>query len=292
MSPAMNSISCCTSASRRGAPRELSSRTRTALPSLSNAFTSAEPMKPLPPVIRIRAIAAPDVRQYKNAGTCNSLLSSTMSNTEMPRPIAWFGPHLTGLELERVRDVLDRQYINDGPLAREFERRVAALVGARHAVAVTSGTAAITLALMAAGIGPGDEVLVPDLTFAATANAVRLAGADVKLVDVEPIRFGIDPDGVEAAISQRTRALVTVDVNGRGADYGRIEPLCRDKGLVLICDAAEGLGSRYGGRASGALRLASCFSFLANKKNTPGQRGIITTHNHAPHHRLRALQDP
>ena len=80
----MNSISFSTSASRRGAPRELSSSTRTALPSLSSAFTSAEPMKPLPPVTRIRAIAAPDVRQYKNAGTCNSLLSSTMSNTEMP----------------------------------------------------------------------------------------------------------------------------------------------------------------------------------------------------------------
>ena len=115
--------------------------------------------------------------------------------------------------------MLDRQYVNDGPLAREFERRIAALVGTRHAVAVTSGTAAISLALMAAGIGPGDEVLVPDLTFAATANAVRLTGADVKLVDIEPVRFGIDPDGVEAAIGPRTRALVTVDVNGRGADY-------------------------------------------------------------------------
>src|SRR4029078_10938312 len=82
------------------------------------------------------------------------------------------------------------------------------------------------------------------LTFAATANAVRLAGADVKLVDVEPIRFGIDPGGGEAAIRARTRALVAVDVNGRGADYGRLEPICRAKGLVLICDAAEGLGSR------------------------------------------------
>src|SRR2546423_15627130 len=100
-----------------------------------------------------------------------------MSNTEIPPPIAWFGPHLTGRELERLRDVLDRQYVNDGPLAREFERRVAALVGTRHAVAVTSGTAAITLALMAAGIGPGDEGLVPDLTFAAPANAVRVPPA-------------------------------------------------------------------------------------------------------------------
>src|SRR2546423_9400176 len=109
-----------------------------------------------------------------------------MSNTEIPPPIAWFGPHLTGRELERLRDVLDRQYVNDGPLAREFERRVAALVGTRHAVAVTSGTAAITLALMAAGIGPGDEVLGPDLTFAATPNPVRLPRAPAQHGDPEP----------------------------------------------------------------------------------------------------------
>jgi perosamine synthetase len=214
-----------------------------------------------------------------------------MSNTEMPRPIAWFGPHLTGRELEHLRGVLDRQYVNDGPLAREFERRIAKLVGTRHAVAVTSGTAAIALALMAAGIGPGDEVLIPDLTFAATANAVRLAGADVKLVDVEPIRFGIDPDGIEAAIGPRTRAIVTVDVNGRGADYRRLEPLCRAKGLVLICDAAEGLGSRHAGRTIGTFGLASCFSFSANKTITAGQGGVITTDSDVLHDRLRELKD-
>lgn len=214
-----------------------------------------------------------------------------MSNSDQTRPIAWFGPHLTGRELERLRDVLEREYVNDGPLAREFERRVAALVGTRHAVAVTSGTAAISLALMAAGIGPGDEVLVPDLTFAATANAVRLAGADVKLVDVEPVRFGIDPDAVGAAIGPRTRAMVTVDVNGRGADYGRLEPLCRDKGLVLVCDAAEGLGSRHAGRLLGSFGNAGCFSFSANKTITAGQGGIIVTDDDALHDRLRELKD-
>ncbi|MDO9357301.1 MAG: DegT/DnrJ/EryC1/StrS family aminotransferase, partial [Solirubrobacteraceae bacterium] len=206
-------------------------------------------------------------------------------------PIAWFGPHLTGRELERLRDVLDRQFVNDGPLAREFERRIAALVGTRHAVAVTSGTAAITLALMAAGIGPGDEVLVPALTFAATANAVRLAGAEVRLVDVEPHRFGIDPDGVAAAIGPRTRAVVTVDVNGRGADYARLEPICRDAGLVLICDSAEGLGSRYRGRMLGSFGMAGCFSFSANKTITAGQGGIVTTDSDAMHDRLRELKD-
>lgn len=227
------------------------------------------------------------VRPYKPA-TINLPLS-TMSNIE--KPITWFGPHLTGRELERLRDVLERQYINDGPLAREFERRIAALVGTRHAVAVTSGTVAISVALMAAGIGPGDEVLVPALTFAATANAVRMAGADVKLVDVEPHRFAIDPDGVRAAIGPRTRAVVSVDVNGRGADYCRLEPICRDAGIVLICDAAEGLGSRYGGRMLGSYGLAGCFSFSANKTITAGQGGIITTDSDELHDRLRELKD-
>jgi perosamine synthetase len=207
------------------------------------------------------------------------------------QPITWFGPHLTGRELERLRDVLDRQYVNDGPLAREFERRIAAFVGTRHAVVVTSGTVAIALSLMAAGIGPGDEVLVPDLTFIATANAVRLAGADVKLVDVEPVRFGVDADAVEAAIGPRTRALVTVDVNGRGADYTRLEPLCQKAGLVLICDAAEGLGSRFAGRMLGSFGLAGCFSFSANKTVTAGQGGMIVTDSDALHDRLRELKD-
>jgi perosamine synthetase len=207
------------------------------------------------------------------------------------RPIAWFGPHLTGRELERLRDVLDRQYVNDGPLAREFERRIADFVGTRHAVAVTSGTAAIALSMMAAGIGPGDEVLVPDLTFIATANAVRLAGADVRLVEVEPVRFAVDPGAVEAAIGPRTRALVTVDVNGRGADYTQLEPLCRKAGIVLICDAAEALGSRFAGRMLGSFGLAGCFSFSANKTITAGQGGMIVTDSDALHDRLRELKD-
>jgi perosamine synthetase len=232
-------------------------------------------------------MAKTDVRQYKIA--TNNLPLSTMSNSD--RSIDWFGPHLTGGELERLRDVLDRQYINDGPLAREFERRIAVLVGTRHAVAVTSGTAAIALALLAAGIGPGDVVLIPDLTFAATANAVRLAGAEVKLVDVEPDRFGIDPDGVVAAIGPRTRAVVAVDVNGRGANYRRLEPICRDAGLVLICDSAEGLGSRYDGHMLGSFGLAGCFSFSANKTITAGQGGMVTTDSDALYQRLRELKD-
>ncbi len=207
------------------------------------------------------------------------------------RAIEWFGPHFSNKEIDRLRACLASGYINDGPLAREFERRVAALVGTDYAVAVTSGTAAIALSLMAAGIGPGMEVLVPDLTFVATTNAVRLAGADPKLVDVEPVRFGIDPDRAAAAIGPRTRAVVTVDVNGRGADYKRLEPLCRERGLVLICDAAEALGSCYAGRKLGSFGVAACFSFSANKTVTAGQGGMIVTNDRSLHDRLRELKD-
>jgi perosamine synthetase len=205
--------------------------------------------------------------------------------------IEWFGPHFSNREIDRLQDCLASGYINDGPLTREFERRVAALVGTDYAVAVTSGTAAIALALMAAGIGPGMEVLVPDLTFVATANAVRLAGADPKLVEVEPFRFGIDPDQAAEAIGPRTRAIVTVDVNGRGADYKRLEPLCRERGLALICDAAEALGSCYGGRKLGSFGLAACFSFSANKTVTAGQGGMVVTNDRSLHDRLRELKD-
>ena len=131
--------------------------------------------------------------------------------------------------------------------------------------------------MMALDIGPGDEVIVPDLTFVATANAVKLAGASVKLVDIEPARFCMNPKALSGAIGPRTRAIIAVDVNGRGAAYDLLEPICAKHGLALICDAAEALGSRYRGRALGAYGDAACFSFSANKTITSGQGGMIAT---------------
>jgi perosamine synthetase len=229
----------------------------------------------------------------KGLGTIPASASSPSAHNSERKAdrIEWYGPHLTNNELEKLRQCLASGYINDGPLARDFERRFAELIGTQYAVAVTSGTAAITLSLFAAGIGPGMEVLVPDLTFIATANAARLVGAQVKLVDVEPTRFGMDAGLIEKAIGPHTRAVVTVDVNGRGADYRRIEQICRDRNLVLICDAAEGLGSHYAGRALGSFGLAGCFSFSANKTVAAGQGGMIVTNDSAMHDRIRELKD-
>jgi perosamine synthetase len=203
----------------------------------------------------------------------------------------WFAPAMTGGELPRLAGVLDRNFINDGPLTREFEAEVAKRTGTRHAVAVTSGTAAISLALMAKDVGPGDEVIVPDLTFIATANAVRLAGGTAVLADVEPRRFTLSIEAVERALTPKTRAVVTVDVNGRGADYRVLESFCRKRGLVLVCDSAEALGSLYDGRPLGGFGDAGCFSFSANKTVTTGQGGMVVTNDTAVYHRLLELKD-
>jgi perosamine synthetase len=209
----------------------------------------------------------------------------------MVERIPWFGPVVGEDESNAVRAVVASGYLNDGPVARELEQEIARFLGVQHAVAVTSGTAAISLALIALGIGPGDEVIVPDLTFIATANAVRMAGASVKLVDVEPERFTIDIAAAEAAIGPRTRAIVPVDVNGRAADYITLEALCRKHGLALVCDAAEALGSRHQGQYLGTFGQAGCFSFSANKTVTSGQGGLIVTDDDVLHARLRELKD-
>jgi perosamine synthetase len=206
-------------------------------------------------------------------------------------PIPWFGPVVGDDESEAVRAVVATGYLNDGPVARGLEKGIADFLGVRHAVAVTSGTAAISLALMALGIDSEDEVIVPDLTFIATANAVRMAGAKVKLVDVDPERFTIDVAAAEAAIGPRTRAIVPVDVNGRAADYAALEAICQARGLALVCDAAEALGSRHQGQYLGTFGHAGCFSFSANKTVTSGQGGLIVTNDDVLHDRLRELKD-
>jgi perosamine synthetase len=211
--------------------------------------------------------------------------------TNPSQPIPWFEPRVAGGEIENLRGVLDRNFLNDGPLTREFERRVAELTQVKYAVAVPSGTVAISLALMALGIGAGDEVIVPDLTFIATANAVRMSGAEPVLVDVEPKRFGISTDAVKAAITPRTKAVVPVDVNGRGADYDFLEPFCRERGFHLVCDAAEAFGSCYNGRPLGSFGDAAALSFSANKTVTTGQGGMVLTNREDVAARLGQLKD-
>lgn len=205
--------------------------------------------------------------------------------------VPWFRPETGPEEREAILKVLEGNYLNDGALTREFERAAAAALGADHAVAVTSGTAAISLALLACGVKAGDTVLVPDLTFIATANAVRLFGGNVKLVDVEPTRLVVTAEALEAAIDPTVKAVVTVDVNGRLPDYAAIHALCKRRGLALVCDAAEAFGSARGGKRAGTFGDASCFSFSAAKTISSGQGGLVTTNDPALKQRLIELKD-
>ncbi len=205
--------------------------------------------------------------------------------------IPWFQPELSGSELSNLKSVLDSNFLNDGPLTSEFENRIASYIGVTCAVAVPSGTVALSLALMALGVGPGDEVIVPNLTFIATANAVRMVGAVPVLVDVNLHRFTVNPDAVLGALNKNTRAIIAVDVNGRGADYGFLEQFCRDKNLYLLCDSAEALGSKYCGKYLGSFGDVAALSFSANKTVTTGQGGMILTNNQEIAERVRQLKD-
>ena len=205
--------------------------------------------------------------------------------------IPWWRPETGAEEREMVLRVLDSNYLNDGDVTTEFERRMAARLGARHAVAVTSGTTAIFLALVAAGVAAGDEVIVPDLTFIATANAATLTGATPVLVDVDPGTLNMAPDAFPGAITGRTKAVVPVHVSGRAAPLEHILPLARDRGVVVIEDAAEALFSSHAGRYLGTFGRAGCFSFSPNKTITTGQGGLVVTDDESLAVRLRQLKD-
>lgn len=203
----------------------------------------------------------------------------------------WWEPKMTGTELDRIQAVLERNFLNDGPETAELEGRIARLVGARHAVCVTSGTAALFLALRASGVGPGDEVIVPDLTFIASANAVALTGATPVLVDIDARTLTIDVEATVAAITERTRAIMPVHVSGRSADMAGLARVAQAQHLAIVEDAAEGFMSSGHGRLLGTHGGAGCYSFSPNKTVTAGQGGAIVTDDDDLYLRLRELKD-
>ncbi len=211
--------------------------------------------------------------------------------TTQVRTIPWWRPEIGAEERELVLRVLDSNYLNEGDVTADFERQMAAALGARHGVACTSGTTAIVLALIGLGIGHGDEVIVPDVTFIATANAVTLTGATTVLVDVDPQTLNIDPDACARAITPRTKAIVPVHVSGRAAAIERILAIATERGVPVVEDAAEALLSRHHGRCLGTFGKAGCFSFSPNKTMTTGQGGLVVTDDEKLAVRLRELKD-
>jgi len=209
----------------------------------------------------------------------------------MRESIPWWTPQIVGSEYNLIKEVLDKNYLNEGEVTDQFEREVAKLLGVKHAVAATSGTAALFLSLAGKGIGPNDEVIVPDVTFIATANAVRLAGAMPVLVDVCQDTLNIDPERIKAAITSKTKAIIPVHVSGRAADMPVILDIAQRHGLVVIEDAAEAFMSCSHGKYLGTFGHAGCFSFSPNKTITTGQGGMIVTDDEQLHRRLRELKD-
>jgi perosamine synthetase len=205
-------------------------------------------------------------------------------------PIA--APVLGEEELANVIEAVRSGWISSkGAFIGEFEREFAAFCGARHGVAVANGTVALHIALLAAGVGPGDEVLVPSLTFVATANAVRYCGAMPVFVDSTRDTWQMDASALEARVTPRTRAILPVHLYGHPCDMDPILRLAARRGLAVVEDAAEAHGAEYRGRRVGGLGAAGCFSFYGNKLITTGEGGICVTDDGALAERLRLLRD-
>jgi dTDP-4-amino-4,6-dideoxygalactose transaminase len=185
-------------------------------------------------------------------------------------------PDVGDAELAALAEVVGTGQLTMGPKVEEFEAAVASAVGTAHAAVVSSGTAALHLALLALEIGPGDEVIVPAYTFPATANAVELCGAHAVLVDVDPDTFNIDVAAVAAAVTSRTRAVMAVHLFGRPVEWEALQTAVPQE-VVLLEDAAGALGASYRGTPCGALGVAACLSFHPRKIVTTGEGGAVTT---------------
>ncbi len=182
-------------------------------------------------------------------------------------------------DTETVLDVLKSDFLTCGPKVEELEHTLAALTGAAYAVAVSNGTAALHCACIAAGIGPGDEVITTPLTFAASANCALYCGARPVFADVDPETYNIDPASIEAHITERTKAVVAVDFTGQAVKIKEIRDICDRHHLIFIEDAAHSVGTMYDGKPVGSLADMTCFSFHPVKTVTSGEGGAITTND-------------
>jgi perosamine synthetase len=193
--------------------------------------------------------------------------------------IPLFEPWLGEEELTQITEVIKSKWIAEGEKTREFEKKIATLCGVKHAVAVSNGTVALYVALKLLGVGEGDEVIVPDFTFIASANSVKLTGAIPVFVDVDEKTFNIDPESTEKAITQKTKAIMPVHIYGQAADMDRIGELARKYALYIVEDAAQGIGVKFKGKPVGGFGDMGCLSFYADKTLTTGEGGMILTND-------------
>lgn len=198
-------------------------------------------------------------------------------------------PALIGREKEYVLDCLNRNQLTFGPYVQRFEKEFAQFVGTRYALATSNGTVALHLVLVALGIKQGDQVITPNITYVATANAAKYCGAEVVLVDIDK-NWCMDPEKVRKAITLKTKAIIPVHLYGHPASMDEINEIAKIRNIPVIEDAAESFGSEYKGHPTGSLGLAGTFSFFGNKTITCGEGGMITTSDDGLYERMKHLR--
>ena len=207
------------------------------------------------------------------------------------RTIALSSPWVDEREEELVADVLRSGRLSLGPTIDRFEEAFAEEVGAPYAAAVSSGTAGLHLLCVAAGVGPGDEVVTSPYSFVASANCAIYEGATPVFADIDPRTLNLSPAAVEAAITERTRAVVAVDIYGYPCELDELRAVCDAHGIALIQDACEALGARYKGQPVGSQGPPAVFAFYPNKQITTGEGGMVTTHSESEWRLLRSLRN-
>jgi perosamine synthetase len=207
------------------------------------------------------------------------------------RGVPLSGPYLDEREEQLVVDVLRSGRLSLGPTIDEFEEQLAARVGAPYAAAVSSGTAGLHLLCVSAGIRAGDEVITSPYSFAASANCFLYEGATPVFADIDARTLNIDPAAVEAAITERTTAIVAVDIYGYPCELDELRAIARGRGLALIQDSCEALGAEYKGAPLGSHGPSAVFAFYPNKQMTTGEGGVVTTHSEEEWRLLRSLRN-
>jgi len=204
--------------------------------------------------------------------------------------VPYFIPWIIQKDKRAVVNVLSNRWLTGGPIVNKFEEKISKFINSKFASAVGSATHALHLSVRSLGIGPGDEVIVPTFTFAATANVVSYAGAVPILADVDSGTFNILPSEIKKRISKRTRAIIVVHYGGQSCDMREIISICKDRGLYLIEDCAHSLGATYAGKKCGSMGESGCFSFYPTKIITTGEGGMVTTSNNKVYRSVQLLK--
>ena len=201
--------------------------------------------------------------------------------------VPFFKPQLLEEDKKAVMNSLNSSMLTNGPVMDEFEKKFAKFTKSKYAIAVSNATSALHLSLMSLGIGRGDEVIIPDLTFIATANAVLMTGATPVLVDVEPKNFQISIDSIQKSVTKKTKAILPVHLYGKSCDMNSIQKIAKKNNLKIIEDCAHAIGTKYKNKHVGTFGDSGCFSFYPSKNITTFEGGMIITNSKKLNENLR-----